>query len=479
MRFSTRLLRPLVWIPLAVAAGAFWAPRARAVPSFARQTGWSCAVCHTIYPQLTPIGRLFKLEGYTTANYGALQELRQHIRRVAPLAISRVTPLSVFIQASDTYIAGGELNQFGSGGATPQAAVEFPQQVSLFYAGRISSHIGTFYHLTYTHTGGFGQDDSDVRWANHVHIISPDGNSTVLYGAEINNTPTEPDVWNSVPDWNWPFESANYSPLRDIPLTFIQQSAGASEPLVGIGGYTAYLFGQEENHWLYIETDLYRSGVGIGAGTNTTFGAFGLGPTHNVAPYLRLAYEQNYPHWNWEIGTLGMDTHVYTTAAASGPTDRFLDYGLDTQVQYLTFDNSFSFTAHASWIREIEDWYPVRSLSFDPNPVDTLNYADINGQVLWRHRYGGGLGFFDVWGTADSTLYGTDTGNPSALVSASGSPNTDGLTIEMDYLAAQNAEFSLQYSRFFRYLGAANDYNGLGRNASQNNVVSLLMWLAF
>jgi hypothetical protein len=478
MRSSFHFRRLLLLATVAL-AGAFVGPPARAVPSYARQTGWSCAVCHTIYPQLTPIGRLFKLEGYTTANYGTLQQLKQHIRRVAPLAISRVTPLSVFIQASDTYINSGNLSEFGSGGPTQQAAVEFPEQVSLFYAGRITSHIGTFYHLTYTHSGAFGQDDSDIRWADHIHIVNAEGNSTLIYGAEINNTPTEPDVWNSVSDWNWPYYSSNYTPLRDIPLTFIQQSAGASEPLGGIGGYVAYLFGQEEDHWLYAELDLYRSGVGIGAGTNTTFGAFGLGPTHNVAPYLRLAYEENGAHWNWELGTLAMDTHVYTTGAATGPVDRFLDYGLDTQVQYLTFDNSLSFTAHASWIREIEDWYPVPSLSFRPNPVDSLNYADVNGQVLWHHRYGGGLGFFDVWGTADPSLYGADTGNNAALISASGSPDTDGITLEADYLAAQNAEFSLQYSRFFRYLGASTNYNGQGRNASQNNVVSLLMWLAF
>ncbi|MHB1581401.1 MAG: hypothetical protein ACYCUJ_08450, partial [Acidithiobacillus sp.] len=34
---------------------------ALALPTFARQTGWSCATCHTSYPQLTPMGRMFKL----------------------------------------------------------------------------------------------------------------------------------------------------------------------------------------------------------------------------------------------------------------------------------------------------------------------------------------------------------------------------------------------------------------------------------
>ena len=37
---------------------------ALAVPSFARQTGLSCTSCHTVFPELTPFGRLFKLGGY-------------------------------------------------------------------------------------------------------------------------------------------------------------------------------------------------------------------------------------------------------------------------------------------------------------------------------------------------------------------------------------------------------------------------------
>jgi len=38
---------------------------ARALPSFARQTGQPCGTCHTDYPALTPYGRRFKLLGYT------------------------------------------------------------------------------------------------------------------------------------------------------------------------------------------------------------------------------------------------------------------------------------------------------------------------------------------------------------------------------------------------------------------------------
>jgi len=46
---------------LALLAGA--APDALAVPSFARQTGMACEACHTVYPELTHFGRVFKANG--------------------------------------------------------------------------------------------------------------------------------------------------------------------------------------------------------------------------------------------------------------------------------------------------------------------------------------------------------------------------------------------------------------------------------
>ncbi len=40
-------------------------PTAVHIPSFSRQTGLACSVCHTSFPQLTEFGRTFKLGGYT------------------------------------------------------------------------------------------------------------------------------------------------------------------------------------------------------------------------------------------------------------------------------------------------------------------------------------------------------------------------------------------------------------------------------
>ena len=48
---------------------------AYAVPSFARQTGLACEACHTVFPQLTPFGRVFKASGYTLSNTSKVQDI--------------------------------------------------------------------------------------------------------------------------------------------------------------------------------------------------------------------------------------------------------------------------------------------------------------------------------------------------------------------------------------------------------------------
>ena len=55
-------------------------PYARAVPSFARQTGLSCNVCHSNAPELTAFGRDFKLRGYVLTDHDADRQSRNTAR---------------------------------------------------------------------------------------------------------------------------------------------------------------------------------------------------------------------------------------------------------------------------------------------------------------------------------------------------------------------------------------------------------------
>src|SRR5450631_2329173 len=81
----------------------FAAPLAHAVPSFARQTGMACEACHTVWPELTHFGRVFKANGYTLDN---LKEVRGvNARKEELLELSQTPPLSIMAQVSFTTLA--------------------------------------------------------------------------------------------------------------------------------------------------------------------------------------------------------------------------------------------------------------------------------------------------------------------------------------------------------------------------------------
>src|ERR1700692_2404066 len=71
---------------------------AYAVPSFARQTGLSCNVCHTNPPQLTAFGRNFKLTGYVLADTTTTDKVGNN----KDLLLSKYIPLSFMVLLSNT-----------------------------------------------------------------------------------------------------------------------------------------------------------------------------------------------------------------------------------------------------------------------------------------------------------------------------------------------------------------------------------------
>lgn len=164
-------------------------PNAHAVPSYARQTGLACAACHTTYPELTSFGRMFKLNGYTVTG---MQQIQSEPTTGMPgLKINQVPPLSAMLQLSTTSIAKRPAN-------TQNDSVGFPQEASLFFAGEISDHLGSFVQMTYAQDSGkFEWDNTDIRYANQ--------SENAVWGVTLNNNPTVQDVWNTTPAWGFPF----------------------------------------------------------------------------------------------------------------------------------------------------------------------------------------------------------------------------------------------------------------------------------
>ncbi|MHB1952027.1 MAG: hypothetical protein ACYCQK_11230, partial [Acidiferrobacteraceae bacterium] len=272
-----------------------WSFEAHAVPSYARQTGMPCEVCHTVFPELTPFGRLFKLNGYT------LTGLRQiESQQGQELKINASPPLSAMIQVA--------LSHEGKRAPTKQNNnVEFPRQLSLFYAGEVSPHMGTFMQLTYEQKAAGSSlqwDNTDIRYANHFSLWGQDQ----IYGLTLNNNPTVEDVWNDTPAWGYPWihssekaydRMANGAP--GAPSALID-SVGAN--VAGLGAYTLL-----NNAW-YADVTFYRTAIQgnltepVGAGGGALAGT--LDSINGLAPYWRLAWQHQFNDSYLEIGTFGM-----------------------------------------------------------------------------------------------------------------------------------------------------------------------------
>ena len=81
---------------------------------------------------------------------------------------------------------------------------------------------------------------------------------------------------------------------------------------------------------------------------------------------------------------------------------------------------------------------------------------------------------------------------PAALASLSsrtGKPNTSGFIVQADWTPfgkedsphspLLNLRLGLQYTGYFKFNGASNNYDGFGRDASDNNAVYGFMSVAF
>jgi hypothetical protein len=70
------------------------------------------------------------------------------------------------------------------------------------------------------------------------------------------------------------------------------------------------------------------------------------------------------------------------------------------------------------------------------------------------------------------------TGTP-ILGSGNGRPDTQGAVVELDFLPWLNTKLGVQYTIYSKFNGGTRNYDGAGRNASDNNTVFVYVWTAF
>jgi hypothetical protein len=433
----------------------------RAVPSFARQTGMDCAACHTVFPELNSFGRQFKLSGYTM---GVKKLTGADAQGDTRLSIGEFPPLAAMFQAGQSSIAKSATNTVQAD-TDKNGVISFPAQFSLFFAGAISTNMGAFVQATYDSGSGlFHFDNTDVRWAARSDLLGG-----MIYGVSINNNPTVQDVWNSTPAWGFPYIQPTGSNVVGPAGSSQIESLGGQ---VGSLGAYAYV-----DDLIYLEASTYRSIDPLG-------GAYSM---QGYSPYWRLALQQDFGDVNAELGTFGMAVNNYPTAigyvTANAPMDSYTDFGVDSQIQYVTDDHIVSLSG--SWIRESQDWNASNALAATQNPNDQLNRLKLTGTYYFRRKLGASVGYFSTTGSQDTLLYGSG----SASGSTSGIPTTNGMVYELNYLPWYNTKFALQYTAYNEFNGGTTGYtsyaddsnpgSAISRNAWDNNTLMLSGWLMY
>jgi hypothetical protein len=448
------------------------ASSALAVPAFARQTGLACSSCHTIYPELTPFGRQFKANGYTMTMTKQVTSVNAAENRTF-LEFPAYVPLGMQIQSTFTHTQAAQPSA-GTGNA-PSAKnndVVLPDQWSFFYAGKVAPYVGAFMQLTYTSVDNhFGFDNTDIRFANHVAV----GEKNLVYGVSVNNNPSVTDLWNSTPAWN--AAPAISSSVAPTPAAMPLVQGGLATQVAGVGAYAWY------DGFLYAEVDAYRSApLGVARPFDAATGATNI--VNNLVPYWRVALEKDWGNQSIMVGTYGMYASIWpggtnpnttppSSYALTGSTNQYLDLAADAQYQYI--GDKHTVTAVAAYVHESQTLDAAVAQGAAANTSNTLNYLNVSAEYLWDRTIGIRGIYTSTWGNSDTGLYA-----PASLTgSANGSPGSHWITTELTYNPWYNTKLGLQYVAYLDFNGGSTNYDGSGRNASDNNTLFAYLWLAF
>ena len=453
--------------PIAVAApflalgvlGPFGARPASAIPAFAVQTGQKCAACHVggFGPQLTPFGRAFKIGGYTL--------------RTKPFNL----PVAAMVVASDTSTNRPLPAPAADGFATNNNLAL--DQISIFLGGGVGSHFGGFVQTTYDGVSeAWSWDNLDLRAVNTGKI----GDKDLVYGLSLNNNPIVTDGWNTLPAWGYPYTGSALAP------------SPAASPLVA-GGLAQNVIGLNAYAWLdskfYLEVGGYSSPK---AGTLRWLGAdpFSPGDIVGLAPYGRIAISQNILGGEAEVGAFALKAKIRPGRDRStGLSDHYSDIGVDAS-WIKSIGSSDTVTVNGRYTHERRSLLASCALGMADGSIALGPLSDCSGGSLsevrgdisyyWRNKIGATVSAFKLTGSPNPAIY---QNSPVAR------PDSTGLLLQLDATPFSGpsspfgqrfaARVGIQYTAYSQFDGASSNYDGTGRNASDNNTVRVFSWIAF
>ncbi|MCX6075335.1 MAG: hypothetical protein NTW78_00440 [Campylobacterales bacterium] len=422
-----------------------------AIPSFARQTGLDCTVCHTVFPELTHFGRDFKMRGYVMGGGDTKMPL----------------PLAAMIMADATTISKSKnpdgTNAVVNGNGENRNGELVIPQVSLFYGGKIYDNVGAFIQMTYDGTllpqdkavaPYISMDNVDIRYANSATVLTKE----LVYGVSVNNNPTVQDLWNSTPAWGFPYVTSSMAPT---PSAATLIDGGLGHVVAGASIYAMF------NDLVYAELGAYQTIPAGGPKSILGWHNGGSDPVvDGASPYGRIALQQEAGDHYIMVGTYAMATNV--SRVGSNKLDSYHDMAVDAEYQYTHDMHNVTATASKTWEEAKLD--ASHEMGASDNTSDSLSTTKVKAGYRYDHKYGASLGYALTSGKVDATRYGT---------SGTLAPDSSYGIAELDYLPINQVKFTMQYIMYDKFNGAKTNYDGAGRNASDNNTLYLVGWFMF
>jgi hypothetical protein len=453
--FVTRLR---IAITIAVCASALAASPARAVPSFARQTGLPCSGCHSggFYPELNAFGRFFKLHGYLMSAHAD-----EPYEPYPPLAAAQMWSYTYTNRGQPGLSKEPTLTYASEGNDN----FSYPQQANFFLAGRFFGPIGGFVMGTYDGVdNNWAFDNTDIRITGTRQV----GDHSLTFGMTYNNGPSVQDAWNTLPAWSQYIGSE----VAPGPAGAVSMSNLISQ-VSGFGGF--FLIDDA----VYAEFTPYVSGRS-GLPSFLTLGNPTEIVTSGASPYWRIVLYKNAGPHALSIGYVGLYDEVFQNGS-SGPTNNFLDDGVDVQYQWDSAPNFVTFRTAFVW--ENQGLSTAKNAGAAEHAAEDL-YTFQFWLEYYRYNLIGVTGsLFNIGGSTDHLIYAEEPVSGSR----SGSPDTLGGFIQVNLIpfsrwfhqmwpALPMTQFALQYTFYGTFNGASSNYDGSGRSASDNNTLYLLAW---
>ncbi|MDR3438816.1 hypothetical protein [Telmatospirillum sp.] len=289
----------------------------------------------------------------------------------------------------------------------------------------------------------------------------------------VNNNPSVQDVWQTTPGWWFPYLASGLAPAPGINPQLLGAQA---QKVAGLGVYALW------KDLLYTEFSAYHSLSPTSQRTLGVTGSQNADYLKGLNPYWRVALQHDYGEHYVALGTYGMVFNRYPGNDRSQSADRLTDFAVDATYQATLAGGDHILSVYATALREalnLKATYNNPNTGGSDNPHDHLSSFRANASYSYHNRYGLTLSRFATFGSTDATYFGTDSGKPNASGWTTQFDVTPFGTDETSISTYLNARFFIQYTIYDRYNGSKTNYDGTGRNASDNNTIFTGVWMAF